>query len=180
MADDDNLISGLCAVPLLHETHGRRSDLLGFLDRSVLRLIAGDIFSQRAPDALGVARTDDHALQQLSLGAIRENINKVQRELFQIMVNHQQVAVFPLQFLFVRLDLNLPLRGPLLIHLVSPIVFFSRCGTRSRYHSRAEVRSPSEPAEIWVNKWRTSRRSICLAMVPWRRRKWDAFPIDTT
>src|SRR5712664_2205653 len=64
-------------------------------------------------------RADDHTVQQFSLGAVRKNIDKVHGELFQIVVNHHQVAVLPLQFLFVGFDLHLALHGLLLIHFVS-------------------------------------------------------------
>src|SRR5690242_4231572 len=63
-------------------------------------------------------RTDDRAAQQLALVAVRKNVNEIQREFFQVVVNHHQIAVLPLQLLFVRLDLHLSLRWLLLIHLV--------------------------------------------------------------
>jgi len=100
---------------LLHEAHGRRRDLRCFLDGAKLRFVPGDVFAQRPPDSLGVTWAYDHALQQLSLGAVRKNINKIKREFFQIVMNHQQIAVFTLEFLLIRLDLNLPLRRPLLV-----------------------------------------------------------------
>jgi hypothetical protein len=54
------------------------------------------------------------------LSAVRENIDKIQSELFQVVVNHHQVAVLPLQFLFIGLDLHLPWHWLLLVHLISP------------------------------------------------------------
>src|SRR5216683_887439 len=64
-------------------------------------------------------RADDHTVQQFSLCTVRENIDKVHGELFQIVVNHHQVAVLPLQLLLVGFDLHLALYGLLLIHFVS-------------------------------------------------------------
>src|ERR1700724_2778418 len=60
-------------VLLLHETDGRRRNVGRFLDRTELRLVTRNIFAQSPPDALRVAGADDHALQQLSLRAVRKN-----------------------------------------------------------------------------------------------------------
>jgi hypothetical protein len=115
---------------LLDESHGRRDYFRCFLDLPKLRLIPRDILTQRPPYPFCVTWAHDHALQQLPLRAVRKNINKVQRELFQVVVNHHQVTVFALQLFFVRLDLNLPLlslplRRPLIVHVVlSPIDCF--------------------------------------------------------
>src|ERR1700723_4650139 len=68
---------------LLHEADSRRRRLGTFLDWAKLRFVARDIFAERAPDAFRVTRADDHALQQLALRAVRENVNKIERELFQ-------------------------------------------------------------------------------------------------
>jgi len=56
----------------------------GVLNRSELGFVAGDIFPQRAPDALGVPWTDNHAGEKFALRAVRKNINKIQGELFQL------------------------------------------------------------------------------------------------
>ena len=74
-------LKSLVAV-LLHETYVRRlpAALRSFLDWPELRLVTGDILSQRAPDALCVPRTYDHAGQQLPLRPIRENVNKIEGE----------------------------------------------------------------------------------------------------
>jgi hypothetical protein len=106
---------------LLYEAHVRRrpTSFGRFLDGTELGFVPRKILSQRAPDALGVSRANNHAAQQLALSAVRENIDKIQSELFQIVVNHHQVAVLPLQFLLICLDLHLPRRGLLLVHLVS-------------------------------------------------------------
>src|SRR5204862_6095474 len=64
-------------------------------------------------------RADDHTVQQFSLCTVRKNIDKVHGELFQIVVNHHQVAVLPLQLFLVRFDLHLTLHRLLLIHFVS-------------------------------------------------------------
>src|SRR5205807_6916930 len=77
-----------------------------------------EIFSQRPPDALRVSRTEDHTVQQFSLRAVGKNIDKVHGELFEIVVNHHQVAVLPLQFLLVSFDLHLALYWLLLIIFV--------------------------------------------------------------
>src|SRR6266404_6629072 len=82
---------------LLHETDaGSGTAFRHFLDGAKLRFVAGDIFAQCAKDALGVARTDDHAFEQLALLAVGENIDKVQRKFLEIVVNHHQIAVLAL------------------------------------------------------------------------------------
>src|SRR5579859_319616 len=102
---------------LLDETDVRRRPALGhFLDRPELRLIASDVFAERTPNPLGMTWADDHALQQLALRSVGENIDKVQRELFQIVVNHHQVAILALQLFLIGFDLHLPLRWPLFFH----------------------------------------------------------------
>src|SRR6266571_8335432 len=95
-----------------------------------------------------MSRADDHAVQELALRSVRKNIDKIQRKLFQIVVNHHQVAVLPLQFLFVRLDLHLALPWLLLIHCVSlPECRFelttSACGSR-------RACSPSGPSAFVI------------------------------
>ena len=109
---------------LLYETHIRcGTPAFGhFLNRAELHLVTIDVFSQRSPDALGMARTHNHALQELPLGAVRENIDEVQREFLKIVMNHHQIAVFALQLLLVSFDLDLALHRLLLIHdFASPI-----------------------------------------------------------
>ncbi len=54
-----------------------------------------------------MAGTDDHAAEQLALGAIGENVDEVQRELFDAVMNHHKIAVNALQLFFVGLDLHL-------------------------------------------------------------------------
>src|ERR1700730_4514012 len=107
---------------LLYKSDVRRRPALGhFLDRTELRFVAPDVFAECAPDPLGMPRADDHALEQLALRSVGENINKIQRELFQIVVNHHQIAVLALQLFLVRFDLHLPLRWPLFFHLLLPL-----------------------------------------------------------
>src|SRR5437868_10114065 len=72
-----------------------------FLDGAELRLVARNVFAESSPDALSVARADNRALQQLALGSIGENVDEIEGELFNVVVNHHQVAVRALQFLFV-------------------------------------------------------------------------------
>src|SRR2546422_6385910 len=105
---------------LLHKAHVGCGEIAfrSFLNCPKLRFVSGQILSQRAPNALRVPRADNRAAKQLALRAIGKNVNEIQRELFQIVVNHHQVAVLPLQFLFVGLDLHLTLRRLLLVHLV--------------------------------------------------------------
>src|SRR6266851_4836446 len=107
--------------PLLNEAHvwRGRASFRRFFDVAELCFVARQIFSQRAPNTLGVSRADDHAVQQFPLRAVWKNVDKIHRELFQIVVNHHQVAVLPLQFLLVRFDLHLALCWLLLIHCVS-------------------------------------------------------------
>jgi len=69
-------------------------------------------------------RTYDHAAQQLSLRPIRENVNKIQRKLLQIVMQHHQIAVLPLQILLIRFDLYLSWHLPLLFHRLLPLVVF--------------------------------------------------------
>src|SRR6266436_1409211 len=106
---------------LLHKTHFWRglAARRRLLDGSELCLIPRDILAQRPPNAFRVCRVHDHAAQQLPLRSIRENIDKVQRELFQVVVNHHQIAVLSLQLFLIRLDLYLTLRRPLLVHRLS-------------------------------------------------------------
>src|SRR5712692_4851995 len=98
-----------------------------FFDGAELRLVARDILSEGAKDALGMAGADDHAFEQLALRAVGENIDKVQRKFLEIVVNHHEIAVLALQFLLVRLDLYLPLHRLLLVHRMSPSVLSLRC-----------------------------------------------------
>src|SRR6266436_7693658 len=83
---------------LLNEAHvwRGRASFRRFFDGPKLCFVARQIFSQRAPDALGVSRADDHAVQQFPLRAVRKNVDEIHGELFQIVVNHHQVAVLPL------------------------------------------------------------------------------------
>src|SRR5579864_4264980 len=67
-----------------------------FLYRPELRLITGDILGEGAPNALRVSGTDNHAAQQLSLRAIREDVNEIQRELLQSVVQNHQIAILAL------------------------------------------------------------------------------------
>src|SRR5438477_381665 len=114
------LASLLLTSALLHKSHIRsRPAFRRLFDGPELRLVPVEVLPERPPDALGVSRADDRAAQKFSLRAVRENVNKIQRELFQVVVNHHQVAVLPLQCLFIRLDLHLPWRWLLLIHLFS-------------------------------------------------------------
>ena len=60
--------------------------------------------------------------EQLALRAVGKNVDEIERELFEIVVNHHQVAVLALQFFLVRFDLHLSLalglRCALLVHCV--------------------------------------------------------------
>src|SRR6266446_5123220 len=105
---------------LLHKAHVGCGEIAfrSFLNCPKLCFVSGQILSHRAPNALRVPRADNRAAEQLALRAIGKNVNDIQGELFQIVVNHHQVAVLPLQFLFVGLDLHLALHRLLLIHLV--------------------------------------------------------------
>jgi hypothetical protein len=111
---------------LLYETHIRwlPASLWSFLDRPKLCFIARDILSQRPQDPLRVPWTYDHAAQQLSLRPVREDVNKIECEFLQIVMQHHQIAVLPLQFFFVRFDLHLPWHRPLLFHRLLPLVRF--------------------------------------------------------
>src|ERR1700722_1172078 len=122
---------------LLHEPHIRwlAAALGGLLDRSELRFMARDILPQGPPNPLRVPGAYDDAGKQLSLRPIREDVNEIQSELLQIVVQHHQIAVLSLQFLFVRLDLHLPWDCPLLFHLLLPIVVAS-CTARSKVPQR--------------------------------------------
>src|SRR5216684_9068310 len=84
-------------ISLLHKSHVWCRAAFGhFLDGAELRLIARDILSQCPKNPLRMTRVDDHALQQLALLAVGKNINKVERKLFEVVVNHHQVAVLAL------------------------------------------------------------------------------------
>lgn len=112
------------------ESHRHLSELLNeadvcpgcafrpFLDGSVERLKASDIFPERAPYALSVAGTDDHATEQFALGGVRKDVDEIQGELLRVMLNHHEIAVHALQFLLVGLDLNLARRRRLLWSLL--------------------------------------------------------------
>src|SRR5260370_7040863 len=109
-------------LPLsLHETYIRSwpASFGRFFNRTELRLIPAQIFPQRPPDSFCMPRADDRAGQKFSLRAIGKNVDKIQRELFQVVMNHHQVAVLPLQFLFIRLDFHLPPHSLLFVHLIS-------------------------------------------------------------
>src|SRR5580765_5801935 len=103
---------------LLHEADGgSRAGAFGrFLDGAKLGFVAGKIFAEDAPDASGVAGADDDAAEQFALSAVGKNINEVQRELFDIVMNHHQIAVEALQLFFVGLDLHLSELLLLLVH----------------------------------------------------------------
>src|SRR5205814_7701407 len=75
---------------LLHKTDGRRGagSFGSFPDRAELRFVARDIFPKRAPDAFGVSGAYDHAAEQLSLGAVRKNVDEIQREFLHVVMNH--------------------------------------------------------------------------------------------
>src|SRR5579883_1273503 len=78
---------------LLYEPHvRRRRSRRGFTDRTELRLEACNILTQCAPQPLGVSGTDDRARHQLPMSSVCEDIDKVHRKLFRIMVNHNQIA----------------------------------------------------------------------------------------
>src|SRR5229473_3067731 len=94
-------------------------------------------------------RADDHTVQQFSLCTVRENIDKVHGELFQIVVNHHQVSVLPLQLLLVGFDLHLALYGLLLIHFVSlpERRFELTTSTRSSHGRRFLLQTSPSPSE---------------------------------
>src|SRR5215472_9185832 len=111
------LTPGYCN--LLHKSHIRRGPALRRLfDRPELGFIPVQILPERSPDAFGVPRADDRAAQELPLRTVRKDIDKIEREFFQVVMNHHEVAVLPLQFLLICLDLHLSLRRLLLIHLI--------------------------------------------------------------
>src|SRR2546427_10933622 len=96
---------------------GRRSTAFGnFFDGSELRLVAGDVFAEGAPDALGMAGTDDGAVHELALCAVGEDVDEVEGELLEVVMNHHEVAIGALQLLFVGLDLYLAGLRLLLVH----------------------------------------------------------------
>ena len=111
---------------LLDETHVRwlPAPLRCFFDWAKLGFVARDIFSQRPQNALRVPGAYDHAAKQLALGPIRKDVNKIQSELFQIVVEHHKIAVLALQILLIRFDLHLPWHRPLLFHRLLPLVVF--------------------------------------------------------
>src|SRR6266700_2459663 len=80
---------------LLHKSYWR--DGVGafrrFLNWAELRFVARNIFAERAPNAFRVAGAYDYAAQQLSLRTVGENVHKIQRELFHVVMNHHQIAV---------------------------------------------------------------------------------------
>src|SRR2546426_252111 len=119
---------------LLNKTHrGRRSAGLGsFFDGAKLHLISRNIFPEGTPDSLRVARTHNHTAQQFALGPVRENVDKIQRELFDVVMNHHQITVEALQFFFFRFDLHLSRLWLLLlfVHAGLPEIRFPK------YHSR--------------------------------------------
>jgi hypothetical protein len=83
---------------LLHKPHiwWLATSFRRLFDRPELRFVARDILSQRPPDALRVSGTDNHAAQQLALRAVREDVNKIEREFLDTVVQHHQIAVLPL------------------------------------------------------------------------------------
>src|ERR1700730_10977438 len=83
---------------LLDETDGggRLAACRGFLDGTELGLVASDVFSQSAPDALRMAGAHDHAAGQFALRSVGENVHEVHGEFFEIVMNHHQVTVLPL------------------------------------------------------------------------------------
>src|SRR5579859_388391 len=121
---------------LLHKPDVRsrhRPALRPLFDRPVRRLEARNVFAQRAPDPLGMPGTHNYAAHQFPLRPVRENVHKIQRKLFRVVLDHHQVAVQPLHFLFVRLDLHLSRRYLLLIHVLLPKI------PLPKYHSPAEA-----------------------------------------
>ncbi len=95
---------------LLYEAELRlRGGFSALTDGAELRFVAIDILAQRAPQALDVARTQNVARNQLSLGDVGEDVDKVQGELLGVVVDHHQVAVLAEQLFLIGLDLDLRL-----------------------------------------------------------------------
>src|SRR5882724_11689411 len=142
---------------LLNKTHcGWRSAWLGsFFDGAKLRLISRNIFPEGTPDPLRVAWTHNHTAQQFALGPIRKNVDKIQRELFDVVMNHHQITVEPLQFFFFRFDLHLSRLWLLLlfVHAGLPEVRFPK------YHSR------STSLVLFESRFATRRKSLLTAAV---------------
>src|SRR5579859_247542 len=97
------------SAALLHESHvgSWPASLRQFFDRPKLRLVSSNILPQCPPDSLRMSRAHDHAAQQLPLSPVGKDINEVQRELLHAVMNHHQIAIEPLQFFFIGLDLHL-------------------------------------------------------------------------
>jgi NAD(P)-dependent dehydrogenase (short-subunit alcohol dehydrogenase family) len=83
--------------PLLYKSHVWCRAAFGhFLDGAELGFIAGNVLAQRAKNPLRMTRADDHAFKQLALLPVGKYVDKVERKLLEIMVNHHQVAVLAL------------------------------------------------------------------------------------
>src|SRR5208283_1869831 len=139
---------------LLHKSdvRGGRGAFRAFLDCPILRLEARNVFAQRPPDAFSVAGADNNAGQQFALQCIGKHVYEIQRELFGVVVDHHQVAVQPLQFLFIGFDLNLSLRRCLFfVHSVSP-VFPTKVSQPSSFHGNLALGGSGS-----VSDWQTSR-----------------------
>src|SRR5246500_3159716 len=120
---------------------GTRCALWPFLDRAKLRLKARDVFTQSPPNALGVAGAHDHAGHQLPLRSIGKNVHEIQRELFGVVMDHDEIAVHALQLFLVGLDLNLSRcwRSLLFIHCGSPVISISKVSQENRHFPASPV-----------------------------------------
>src|ERR1700722_10036413 len=77
------------AKVLLDKSDTRRRRRYVFLDGAELRFIAGNIFAQRAPKSFRVAGPQDYAGHDLAVRRVRVDVDKVQRELFRVVMNHR-------------------------------------------------------------------------------------------
>src|SRR3990172_9212899 len=92
----------------LHETDvGRRSGRRRLANFAKLSFVAADVFPQRPPQPPGVAGTDDHAGDQLAVRPVGEQVDKMERELLGIVMNHHQIAVLSEELFLVGFDLHL-------------------------------------------------------------------------
>ena len=81
-------------------------------------------------------------LRSFALRAVGKNVDEVERELFEIVVNHHQIAVHALQFFFVGFDLHLTRLLPLLlVHVIVSV----RC-TFKVPHAREDAEIPGNLA----------------------------------
>src|SRR5216683_463189 len=124
---------------LLHKSHWR--DGVGafrrFLNWAELRLVARNIFAERAPDTFRVARAYDNAAKQFALRSVGENVDEIQSEFLDVVMNHHQVAVKALQFFFVGFNLHLP-RLWLLLFFVHALLLNSAFQSTTRAQQYAQ------------------------------------------